>query len=254
MWWTMLIAMAVYDTPENSRTWMTEATIRSLEQTVDLKKHRLIISDNGSCKETHKLYSQTNAQIIFNERNIGTANAINKAWKLREPDEHALKMDNDVVIHQPEWVEWMEDAFSRDETLGILGLKRSDLAECPWADGKFRSTLRMLPHERGQRWITIEEVEHVIGTCQAYSSALLGRIGFLTQPGVYGFDDSLSSIRAKVAGFKRAFLVGFEIDHIDPGGSNFTQWKIGQANQDFHAYKLQALQYEIGMEDVYCEA
>ena len=250
----MLLAMAVFDTPENGRTWMTEATLLSLEETVDLKKHRLIISDNGSCKETHKLYKYINAQVIFNGENIGTANAINKAWKLREDGEHALKMDNDVRFHQSEWVEWMEDAFSRDATLGILGLKRSDLAENPWATDNFKSTLRMLPHILGQRWITIEEVRHVMGTCQAYSSALLDRIGFLTQPGVYGFDDSLSSIRAKVAGFKRAFLCGFEIDHIDPGGSAFSQWKIDQANVVWSAYNWLVMQYETGLMEVYCEA
>jgi GT2 family glycosyltransferase len=247
----VLIAMAVYDTEENDRTWMTKETLKSLAATVDFGRHRLVISDNASCDETLALYEfhrNIITGIYYNEGNIGTAKAINRAWTRRWPGEHCVKLDNDVMIHQAEWADWMEDAFERDPELGILGLKRRDLDENPF-DGS--STLRMLPHEKGQRWIVIEEVEHVIGTCQAYSSALLDRIGYLVQPGVYGFDDSLSSVRAHVAGFKRAFLCGFEIDHIDPGGSPFNEWKITQANADFDAYKMMASEYEMAIKDVY---
>jgi GT2 family glycosyltransferase len=242
--------MAVYDTEENNRTWMTKATLQSLYETVDFNKHRLVISDNGSCDATLKLYDNRKWSygVTFNGKNIGTANAINQAWQRRRPGEHAVKMDNDVVIHQAGWADWIEDVFDRDPTIGICGLKRRDLDENPF-DGS--SVLRMLPHEKGQRWITVEEVEHVIGTCQGFSSALLDRIGFLNQPGLYGFDDSLASVRARVAGFKRCFLVGFDIDHIDPGGSDFNKWKIGQANKDFDDYKMLACEYEMGIKDVY---
>lgn len=251
----MLLAMAVYDTPHNNRTWMTEQTLESLERTVDLELHRLIISDNGSCPETHGLYQEYAyciSRVIYNGENIGTAKAINRAWMLRKPGEHALKMDNDVVIRQAHWVEWMEDVFDRDPSIGICGLKRRDLAESPWADGQFKSEIKMLPHEKGQRWLTVELVENVMGTCQAFNSLLLDKIGYLNQPGLYGFDDSLASVRAKVSGFKRCFLVGFEIDHIDPGGSPHGKWKIAQANKDFDDYKMLASEYGMGVRGVYC--
>jgi GT2 family glycosyltransferase len=244
----MLIAMAVYDTVENNRTWMTEATLNSLTETVNFDKHRVIISDNGSCEDTLKLYQKFPFQVIYNNENIGTAEAINNAWKCRHKNEHAVKMDNDVVFHQAEWADWMEDVFERDPSIGICGLKRRDLDENPF-DGS--SVIRMLPHEKGQRWIVVEEVVNVIGTCQAYSKKLLDRIGNkLVQPGLYGFDDSLSSVRAKVAGYTRCFLCGFEIDHIDPGGSEFSKWKIDRANKDWNAYKMIAAEYEMGIRDV----
>lgn len=248
----MLLAMAVFDTLENGRTWMTRATLDSLLETVDFGKHRLIISDNGSCQATLDLYAEYPFRVIYSLENLGTAKAINKAWGCRYPGEDAVKLDNDVVIRQAEWADWMEDVFERDPTIGICGLKRRDLAESPFSeDAHFRSTLRMLPHTKGQRWITVEEVEHVIGTCQAYSSLLLDKIGYLVQPGVYGFDDGLSSMRAKIAGFKRCFLVGFEIDHIDPGGSDFCQWKIEQANDGWEEYQSMCQLYQMGLKDVY---
>jgi len=261
-----LIAMACFDTLENGRTQMTEATLKSLVATVDLgskkapygeSRHRLVISDNGSCRATQRLYrvyGQHIFDVIRNGENIGTAKAINKAWQYRAPGEHVVKMDNDVVIHQAEWLDWIEDAFQRDPKLGILGLKRSDLEENPWRKDLFHSSIRMLPHERGQRWIVVEDVAGVMGTCQAYSSLLLDKIGFLSQPGFYGYDDALASIRAKKAGFGRAFLCGFEIDHVDPGGSAFGQWKIDQANKGWGEFQALQRKYESGERKVYEKA
>lgn len=247
----MLIAMAVYDTVENNRTWMTSATLESLWDTVDWDKHRLIVSDNGSCPATREMLTKWPARVLYNGRNLGTARAINKAWHLRKPGEHCVKMDNDIRIHQAGWADWMEDVFDRDPTIGICGLKRKDLYESPFTEGPYKSTIRMLPHEKGQRWLIVEEVNGVIGTCQGYSSALLDKIGYLTQPGIYGFDDSLASVRARVAGFKRVFLHGFEMDHLDPGGDAYCQWKIDQANEHWPTFNGEVALYECSVKDVY---
>lgn len=254
----MLIAMAVHDTVENERTWMTEETLLSLAETVDWNKHRLVISDNGSCKETLELYPWAlevfpfgSLALIYNGENIGTAAAINEAWRYRNPGEHAVKMDDDVHFHQSGWADWMEGVFDRDPAIGIVGLKRNDLAESTWAKGDMKSTLTMLPHRRGERWLVVEEVTGVIGTCVGFSSKLLEEIGYLTQPGVYGFDDSLASIRARIAGYKRVFLCGFEIDHLDPGGDAYCQWKIDQADEHLAAFNTEVLLLETGGRDVY---
>lgn len=249
----MLIAMAVYDTIENKRTWMTEETLLYLCGTVDWDKHRLIISDNGSCQPTLDLYQEfldsiPNLWVIYNHENLGTAKAINEAWRYREPGEHAVKMDNDVVIHQSGWCDWLVDVLERDPTIGIVGLKRRDLLESPSSEGQMESTLHMLPHEKGQRWLVVEEVQHVMGTCQGFSSALLDKIGYLTQPGLYGFDDGLASARAQAAGFRGVFLCGFDIDHIDPGATDdYLVWKRQQADRYWPVFATQKVLLDSGV-------
>lgn len=251
----MLLAMVTYDTEENARSAMTRETLLSLGRTVDWTRHRLIISDNGSTDPgtVSMLKSMEDTfTVIYNGKNLGTANAINKAWRLRRQEEHAAKIDNDVVIHQAGWADWMEDVFERDPTIGICGLKRKDLEECPWHPNPwYTSTIRMLPHERGQRWLIVEEVQHVMGTVQAYSSKLLDAIGYLYQPGLYAFDDSLAAIRSSVAGFKSVFLCGFEIDHIDPGGTEFTEWKKDYAGTHMKTYHELRAQYVSGERSPY---
>ncbi len=220
--------MATYCTPTNGRAPLLKRTLDSLLETVDFTKHRMFIIVNQATEESteHLLafqkalpFPDSLESIIWLPENIGTARAINKAWALRLPGEHAIKMDDDVVIRRPGWVEEMEESIERANRIGIIGLKRKDLMESPNrpSGDPYRSMLAEVPHTAGQKNLYIEVVEHVMGTCQMYNAALLDKIGYLYQPGLYGYDDSLAATRCKVAGFMSCFLCGVEIDHIDPG-------------------------------------
>lgn len=250
-----LICMAVYDTAENKRTWMTRETLRSLRLTVNMSRHRVVIVDNNSVPETKEVYEQFHEfTYIYNTENVGTAAAINRGWREhRRPGEHAVKMDNDVVIHYAGWADELEEAIERDPLIGICGLKRKDCMENPdRQDGDFfKSRLYMLPHTPGQRWIIGEQVNHVMGTCQMYSSMLLSDIGYLYQPRLYGFDDALAGVRCQIAGYKSVFLPHIEIDHIDPGDTPYQRWKEKSAGEDFAEYHRIVAEYQSGKRPIY---
>jgi hypothetical protein len=163
-------------------------------------------------------------------------------------------MDNDVVIHESGWLDLFEEVFYRSPEHGILGLKRKDCIETPWhKDPWYRSTLEMIPHKSGQRWIIVENVHHVMGTCQIYSDRCLDKIGYLYQMGgLYGFDDALASIRAQVAGFKTAHIPSIEIEHIDEGGDDpYTTWKQSYSGTRMDQYRSHKRAYELGHMEVY---
>jgi len=253
----MLVGMAVFDTIENKRSSMTEQTLASLSHQVNWDRNRLIISDNGSCEETQDLYRIASRwfpfKVVKNGENLGTARAINRAWSYREPGEHLLKMDNDCVVNTPGWADDIEEAFSRDPSIGICGLKRKDLAERPDSpEPHYRSDLRFLSHEPGQRWIAIEECLHIMGTCQGFSSALFDKIGYLYQAEfLYGFDDSIASLRARLAGFKTVFLPTIDVDHIDPGGTAYSNQKKDDAGKQMARYGEIVTEYRTGKRDIY---
>ena len=253
-----LISMAVFDTAENNRTEYTIETLKCLEGTVNRDNHRIFVIDNASCQKTKNelKYYQNEGMItvITLPENVGTARAINKAWKFRKLGEHCVKMDNDVLIYQTNWVELMEEALQRDPKIGIVGLKRKDLEERPDSTNDwYKSLLYFLPHEPGQSWIPFEECQHVMGTCQMYSSALLDKIGYLKQPGIYGFDDSLASLRARIAGFVTGFLPHIQIDHIDRGNNSYIQEKRDMAGKDMNEYYKLRDQYLKGELPIYYE-
>jgi GT2 family glycosyltransferase len=197
-----LIAMAVYDTVENERSKYTKRTLESLHETVDFKNHRLIIIDNNSCIETKNILKEHEQfiTVITNTENVGTAKAINQAWAYRKPNETVIKMDNDVVINNYGWVEEMELAMKLGG-YGILGLKRKDLMQSPTSQSMWKTELKMIPHEKGYNWVIVEESEDVMGTCTMFHPSLTDKMGGLIQAGVYGFDDTLACIRAKLLGY-----------------------------------------------------
>jgi len=226
----VLIAMAVHDTEENKRTALTKEVLDSLFMQGVFADHDFWAIDNNSCQATKDLlnsYAEDGLiNVITNEQNIGTAEAVNLAWKYRIPGQHCIKMDNDVVINHYYWIKEMVEAIERDERIGIVGLKRKDCWEEPnHALPDWRSELVMLPHMAGQKWIIVEKCHHIIGTCQMYSSALLDKIGYLYQPCLYGYDDVLASHRSTVAGMWNVFLPHIEIDHIDKGETEYQSWK-----------------------------
>ena len=240
-----LIAMAVHDTEENGRSKYTKETLDSLYNTVDFENHRLIIIDNNSCVETKNIisefltYTNRNIDVITNTENVGTAKAINQAWAMRQPGETLIKMDNDCVINHFGWIEDMEIAMLKGG-YGIMGLKRKDLLQSPTAEDIWKTTLKMIPHEKGEPWYVVEESEDIMGTCTMFHPTLTDKMGGLMQSGLYGFDDTLACIRAKLLGYKLAFLPHIDIDHIDEGGDAYTEWKrkyAGDRMKEFYEIK-----------------
>jgi GT2 family glycosyltransferase len=251
-----LISMAVFDTVENQRTEYTLRTLECLMQTVNMAKHSIHVIDNGSCDATKKVLQNFSAYMTIhtNAENLGTAKAVNIGWQHRKSGEHCIKMDNDVVIHKKDWADEMELAIELDPSIGIVGLKRKDCWENPNHDNPhYKSTLDLLGG-KNHKWLPIEKVNHVMGTCQMFNSALLDKIGYLYQPRLYGFDDALAAIRCQVAGFYSCFLPSIEIDHIDTGETPYQGWKERHSGEDMNAYNQLKNSYINGSKDIYSEA
>jgi GT2 family glycosyltransferase len=233
-----LIAMAVYSTDENRKDECLEKTLHGLKQTVNFKRHRLMLSVNGSTITTREIindFKDIISYAFWNEKNLGTAAAINKIWKHRMHGEHAIKMDDDITIHQSGWADDMEEAIKADPLIGQIGLKRRDLWEYPTnPDPDYKSELIMLPHVPGENWLVVEKVRHCIGSCVMHSSACLDKVGFLHQLSTYGFDDVIMSHRTHLAGFYSCFFPYIKIDHTDPGGTEYQAWKQKHSGEYIH--------------------
>lgn len=251
-----LISMAVFSTEENKKDECLAKTLKSLDETVNFKRHRLMLSVNGATEVTKRIIHNNRdiiEKVFWNETNLGTAEAINLIWKERKQGEHTIKCDDDYVVHSSGWVDEMEDVLSRDPSIGQVGLKRKDCIENPKHENPyFRSEIQMLPQIPGQRWIIVEKCSHVMGTCVMHSSALLDKVGYLFQPETkYGFDDVLMSKRSIVAGFKNVFIPHINIDHIDEGKTPYQKWKEDTAMKKMELINKIMGEYVSGQKDVY---
>lgn len=251
-----LIVIAVYDTEANDRTKYTKQTLYSLYRTVDFEKHRLIISDNGSCESTKALYKNMETvmpfTVILNGENLGTAEAVNKGIRERKEGEFVIKMDNDVVINESNWIEKMEYVFEKEPKAGIVGLKRKDLAQSPDAiDSYFATKLIMLPHKAGEKWMVVEKSDDIMGTCTMFSPKFLDKVGYMRQAGVYGFDDSIMSKLSLLTGFRNYLIPQVDIDHIDTGENPYTQEKQKIAAIAWPKYHELFNDYRTGAKPIY---
>lgn len=252
-----LIAMAIYSTEENKKDECLSKTLTSLRKTVDFNKHRLMFCVNSMTATTRSILKHfkdivPDVDWIVNDENIGTAEAINKVWKLRKEGEYCIKMDDDVIIHNAGWVDEMEETIRRDETIGIIGLKRKDLIQCPThPDPTYRSEFVMLPHTPGEEWIIVERTADIIGTATMLNSKLLDKIGYSRQPGKYGFEDNLLCHRSHLAGFYNCFLPHIKIDHIDHGGGDYETFKKNHSAEKFPEYHKLVHDMIAGKEPIY---
>lgn len=260
-----LIGMAIYDVAENRRDQVTTKCLESLATTVDWSRHRCILVVNHQTEATADAiikflkFVGKSASVIYLPENFGTAKAVNRAIRERKPDEYFVKMDNDVRFYRDGWLDDMEEAMKADPTIGILGLKRSDLEQHPGHENKdYGSVLRFVPSclEKGEPWICVEETADIMGTCTMFCPQLLDKVGYMYQPGYYGYDDVLMCVRSSVAGFKNCFLPHIRIDHMDPvfeegKPDHYSGWKHATAWDDSIEYKRVRAGYENGTISIY---
>jgi len=255
-----IICIAVYSTEENGRATYTKQTLMSLLNTVDFHKHRLFVSDNGSCESLQTFYTdfswlfeekfpKQNLTIRKNGRNLGTSGAVNLGIRTREKGQHVIKMDDDVVVHQSGWVEEMEEVLAIEPKIGLACLKRDDFGEKPDHENElYRTKLIMLPHEKHGKWYPVEQLVNrvvngqkqyatAMGTCQMIRSELLDKVKFYYQIPPYGWDDLDLGVRCALAGYATIFLSYIRISHLDTGvteggiKTEFIEWKQKRAGE-----------------------
>ena len=234
-----------------NRQWMVEKAITSWLDLVPSGLWDLYIVDNGSDDGTAEWVADLARSFdfvhaILLDKNLGTAVALNLAWRESKEGQHRIKADSDVVVHTHGFLEKMVECLDAMPELGIVGLRRDDLIEHPDHENPwYRSSYRDLQLPSGGI-AHLEMVNHAMGTFTMYNRTVTDSFGYLYQMqdkgNVYGFDDSMACYRMMALSFERAFLRGWDdvsvnIDHIDPGegdgkderNAEYTLWKQQQA-------------------------
>ena len=101
-------------------------------------------------------------------------------------------------------------------------------------------------------WLPLEGASYIMGTVTAFSNNLRKKIGGLYQMGsIYGFDDSLASVRSNLAGFRNVFIPHIRIDHLDSGGDGYTEEKKAIASKYMDEYNKTVNQMRDGAIPLY---
>lgn len=180
------------------------------------KDFNFIIVDNGSTDGTIEYLKELeknheNVRVHYYPQNMGIAIGRNKALKMAVElnTEYFITIDNDVLL--PE--KWLEDCID------VL-----DVAEYGITGVNFEKQNFPLLEVNG---ITVQhKKEGNIGTaCKAFKKKLVGRIGyFTTEYSTYSNEDADYSFRARVAGFKIAYIKNRGV-HLGEGENDTGEYR-----------------------------
>jgi len=203
----------------------TEAMLASLEDTTNhLVGCEVVIMDNGSDNGTVAMICQwlthrkvMGGRVAFHPLpgNMGCPRALNLAirWH-RKPGQPVVKLDNDVRILTPDWLERAPQLIAGREELG----RRVAMVSAMY-DG-------LLEGRSQNRWqwegLDVHEIYPVIGHAVWHAGWFMDEVGYfdvLHQDHIYGFEDLILSAKAHMMGAEILAWEGWKIENLQRHGA-----------------------------------
>lgn len=221
------LLLCINDTPENGRWECTVRCLTSMGITAALREHPLWIVDNGSsCPVTARFLAAwcrdqwdrgAELRVFRLPQNRHATYAFNRLLAMVPADDCVIRLENDIEFHTPGWPQRMARFLARSG-FGLVCAKPADLAD--------KAVGVPVSEVCGAR---VQVVDEVAGYCTAFAPRLRRALGALVCAGAY-IEDVLTSRRARVLGYRMAFLAPQELlcFHVDRKPSAAYQaWKAG---------------------------
>jgi len=202
-----LIIITVYNRKEE-----TLATLAALKEMTDFKDIDLVIVDNCSAEDTRLALAHWQSEnpcndfhhILFLRENIGCPGALNRAMRdYRQPGQAMVKLDNDVEILTPDWLEQFERFLEAAPQVAMMG---------PWYDELVEEKRLKEKLQAGR--FHYYGVFPIIGHMVWHTGWFLDQVGYfdvLADDHLYGFEDLLMCQKAAIMGYEMAVLPSVKV-------------------------------------------
>ena len=194
----------------------TEQTLAALAETTDLEQAQVVIVDNGSSDDTRKIVMEwQQAQIrkpafYAFPQNRGCPKALNYALRRhRQPGQPVVKLDNDVRILTPGWVDAMHDLVAAHiphrDVPALIGA---------YYDGALEG--RLLSEESWHE-LPLYHARPIIGHAVWHTGEFMDQVGYfdvLADDHLYGFEDLILSHTAARLDMSTLIWRGWEIENL----------------------------------------
>jgi GT2 family glycosyltransferase/glycosyltransferase involved in cell wall biosynthesis len=197
----------------------TRRCLQSLSRTID-DDCEVIVVDNGSSDGTLDfLASLPWVRTVANGANLGFVKGNNVGIGCADRANDIVLLNNDVEIHQPDWLTRIQATAYDRADVGIVGCRLCD------ADGRLQHAgTYILPDTYwGQQigggekdvnqYSTDREVEGIIFACAYVRREVLDRVGLLDEDYFSYFEDTDYCLKARAAGYKTVCCGGVTLMH-----------------------------------------
>ncbi|MEW5976528.1 MAG: glycosyltransferase [Acidobacteriota bacterium] len=188
-----------------------EFTRRSIEAL--LKNTRfpyvLTVVDNHSQDGTVEYLKQLKREgiiknLVLLTENVGVAKASNLAWQMEEAAAYYLKLDNDIVIQKPDWLDQMVEVIDDLPQLGAVAYNFEPVS--------------YPVHRQNGHTVRIKDGT-LGGACFLVPRRTHEKLGFWCEDyGLYGEEDFDFSHRLQFAGLQTAYMEDEDVGLHLPGG------------------------------------
>jgi len=206
----------------------------------------LVIVDNGSAQpslellknfEDRKYGNGSTSRVIYNKVNLGVAKALNIGMRLRQPGQHFMKLDNDMVLpnDHESWLTEMID-ITENSRRDLDNIKLVALS--PFDPNRLdHFPRRLITLTNGHEYEIEDPMPYAcLGAGKFVNSEVIDRIGGYNETfGLYGFEDTDYGTRAIRVGYKNIYHYKVNAKHID--AENLPE------SQDLRALKSNALRH-----------
>lgn len=200
--------------------------------------YALTIVDNRSQDGTQDYLTELKRRgvirnLVLLTENIGIARASNLAWQQESQADYYLKLDNDIVVQKPDWLNRMVQTVDAVPELAALAYN-------------FEPVSYPLETVHGCR-IRPKRNANLGGACYLIPKRAHEALGYWCEDyGLYGEEDHDHSVRLRLAGFLNAYmededigihLPGGKAGKIDPISHQTTDSREQQLHFDYRAWK-----------------
>jgi glycosyltransferase involved in cell wall biosynthesis len=224
-----------------NRKWETIETLGALARSIHMDTVDTVIVDNGSTDETvyairewtdeyHDAWDDPVYEHYL-DKNIGCPQALNYALvRHRKPGQSVVKLDNDVRLLTPDWVERIQRSVTERVALcgpvamvgayygGVLDKRVSSLVATWGGDNVYQAY-------------------PIVGHAVWHTGAFMDAVGYfdvLSEEHLYGFEDLIMSHKARLMGWDTLVWAGWRIENLQRHNS------LGDL-QDNHVSKMRPL-------------
>ena len=208
----------------------TRKCLDTLRANTGYPGYRLIVIDNGSSDGTGEyLKLQSDVVTVSNKRNVGFAKANNQAIASSDPQSDIVLLNNDVEVHQPDWIDRLQACAYGNPSIGIVGCRLLT------PEGNLLHAGTYMPVETlwgqqvgsGERNINQynrdREVEGVVFACAYIKRQVIDDVGLLDEEYVSYFEDTDYCFRVIEKGYRIVCCGSVTVVHHEHASTRVNQ-------------------------------
>jgi GT2 family glycosyltransferase len=199
------------------------ALVKSIRATTDRARVRIIVCDDASGPDhVAALRTIKGIKVLPGETNAGFAANVNRGLQASDPEHDVILLNSDMIA-RPGWLQSLQYAASRDDTIGVIGGKLvypdgriqfggtvRNLGAPEWFDHRFR----FKPSSWGPANVS-QPVLAVSGACMYLTRALLDQVEGFDEAYPMAYEDVDFCLRAWQAGFKCCYWPDAQLTHFE---------------------------------------